>query len=97
EARLLWALPILAREATNPELKAAFKNQLGEARAQAARLDRILGELGESAREYAGDTIAKLIDWAAESIVQNDDPSIRDASLIAAAQNIEYHAITAYG
>ncbi|MDB6167200.1 MAG: hypothetical protein JWM88_64 [Verrucomicrobia bacterium] len=98
ETQLLRILPVLARNAHNPDLKSVLKNHLGQARTQAALLESILGELGEPIHEHVRD-LPEIMrhSEAAESDREPTDPVVDDAGLIIAARNIEQHAIAAYG
>ena len=56
ETWLLKALPKMAKAATTPDLKAAFKEHLEVTRGQVERLDRVFEGLGESeGEEVQGD------------------------------------------
>ena len=97
ETQLLQVLPVLAGSAFHPELKSTFKNHLAQTRSQAERIERILGELGEPVHEGASEAISLIIAGARATVARTADPDTRDAWLIAAAQHIERHAISAYG
>jgi ferritin-like metal-binding protein YciE len=98
ETQLLRILPVLARNAHNPDLKSVLKNHLGQARSQTAQLERILGELGEPVHEHAPN-LPEIMrhSEATEYAEEPTDPVVDDAGLIVAARNIEQHAIAAYG
>jgi ferritin-like metal-binding protein YciE len=98
EKQIIKALPKMAKGANSPELTAALQEHLEVTRQQAARLEQILGNLGESTR------IAKkckgmegLLEEGSDLLEEDAEPEVLDAGLIAAAQKVEHYEISGYG
>jgi ferritin-like metal-binding protein YciE len=98
EKQIIKALPKMAKGASSPELSEALREHLEVTRQQAARLEQILGTLGESTR------IAKkckgmegLLEEGSELLEEDGDPEVLDAGIIAAAQKVEHYEISGYG
>jgi ferritin-like metal-binding protein YciE len=97
EKRLVNALPKLAKSASSPELKEAFSHHLGETKTHVQRVEQIFGLLGERPNADT-DNAAKGIVKAGDGVIAlNGDGPVKDAALIAAAQEAEHYEIAAYG
>jgi ferritin-like metal-binding protein YciE len=98
ENALTKALPKMAKEATAPELKAAFEEHLKVTRKQIERLDQVFKKLNEKAEGKKCDAMKGLIEES-ESVLSEtkDDTSTRDAALIITAQKVEHYEIATYG
>ena len=97
EQKITKALPKMIEKSTDPQLATAFRNHLEETRGHVAKVESLL-------REATGDTststckaISALITEAEDSIKDAGDPSIRDITLIANAQQVEHHEMAIYG
>jgi ferritin-like metal-binding protein YciE len=97
ENQLMKALPKMAKEATNEELKAAFEHHLEQTEEQISRLDRIFEELGEKAKGHKCKAMAGLVEEGKELMEEDADEDVMDAGLICAAQKIEHYEIATYG
>ena len=97
ENQLMKALPKMAKEATNEELKAAFEQHLEQTEEQISRLDRIFEELGEKAKGHKCKAMAGLVEEGKELMEEDADEDVMDAGLICAAQKIEHYEIATYG
>jgi ferritin-like metal-binding protein YciE len=97
ESRLVKALPKMARMATAPKLREAFENHLDETRHQVERLEKVFELLGASAKRKSCEAMKGLIEEAKELADEVEDPQVRDAALIAAAQKVEHYEIATYG
>ena len=91
EQKITKALPEMIEKSTDPQLAEAFRNHLEETRGHVASVESLL-------RNATGDTsastckaISALITEAEDSIKDAGDPSIRDITLIASAQQVEHH------
>jgi ferritin-like metal-binding protein YciE len=97
EKQIAQALPTMADSATDDDLKKAFQSHLQETKTHQQRLEDILQDLGESSPESDNEVVKALIEQG-ESVVQsNADEDVRDAALIAAAQQVEHFEIASYG
>jgi len=97
EQKITKALPTMIEKSTDPQLATAFRNHLTETQGHVAKVQSLL-------REATGDTsagtckaISALITEAEDNIKDAGDPSIRDITLIASAQQVEHHEIAVYG
>jgi ferritin-like metal-binding protein YciE len=97
EKALVQALPTLADEASDGELKRGLTKHLGETKQQVTKLERVFKELGErpSAEQCPGfDGIKREHD----EFMRQEDPSkqMRDVFLTGAAARTEHYEIAAY-
>ena len=78
ENKLVKALPKMAKEATDGELRAGFTEHLEQTRGQVDRIERSFASLGEkaSAEQCPGieqDPLWTGIDWGTHGVGQIDD------------------------
>jgi ferritin-like metal-binding protein YciE len=97
ERQLTKALPKMAKNATNPELKKAFETHLAETETQAERVEKAFEETGKAARAKTCEAMKGLIKEAEELLEEDGEPATKDALLIAAAQKVEHYEIASYG
>jgi ferritin-like metal-binding protein YciE len=97
EKQLVKALPKLAKAASDPRLKEAFEQHLGETEGHVERLDTIIGRVYGEAPSKRCKAMRGLIEESDELVNQDGDPSVLDAALIGAAQRVEHYEIAAYG
>ncbi len=97
EQRLTRALPKMAKAATTPGLKAAFKKHLAETEGHVKRLEQAFEALDEKATKKTCKAMQGLIAEGDETIENDAEPEVKDAALIAAAQRVEHYEIAAYG
>ena len=97
ENQIIKALPKMAKNASNPELRAAFEAHLEETRMQVERLDQIAEEM--SVRTLKGKKCAGMEGLLEEGkeVMQEFDDDVLDAGMIGAAQKVEHYEIAAYG
>ena len=97
EEQLVGALPKMADVAGHPELKQGIQTHLEETRVQQSRVEEILRRHKAEPREHVDQAMQAMLQeaekWA--SIVQ--DQNLRDAGLIASAQQVEHYEIAVYG
>ena len=97
EQQISKALPKMAKEATNEELRAAVEQHLDQTQTQIERLEQIFEELGEKAKGTKCEATKGLIEEAKSLMEDAQDDDTRDAAIIAAAQKIEHYEIATYG
>ena len=97
EAQLVDALPKMAGVANHPELKQAIQSHLEETHSQRDRLDEILRRHGAAPREHMDQPMQAIVREAEKWARMVQDPDLRDAGLIAAAQRVEHYEIAVYG
>jgi ferritin-like metal-binding protein YciE len=97
EQRLAKALPKLKNEASSADLKHAFQAHLEETEAHVDRVSRLFDLFAQKAKPTTCEGIKGIV-ADAEAILHLDaEPAVKDAGLIAAAQEAEHFEIGAYG
>jgi len=96
ENQLIKALPKMAKNATNPQLRTAFERHLEETRNQATRLEQIAQELDFTPKGKKCKGMEGLIEEGKEVMDEFDEDTL-DAGMIGAAQKVEHYEIAAYG
>jgi ferritin-like metal-binding protein YciE len=97
EKQLTKALPKMAKAACSDELRAALESHLEETQGQVTRLERVFELLDEKPRGKHCAGIAGIIEEGAETLEDDLDGAVLDASIIAAGQRAEHYEIAAYG
>jgi ferritin-like metal-binding protein YciE len=97
EKQLLKALPKMAKNATNPELKQAFTDHLAQTEGQVQRLEEIFESLEASPRGKKCVGMEGLIKEAQELIGEDAQEDVLDAGLISKAQHVEHYEMAGYG
>jgi ferritin-like metal-binding protein YciE len=97
EQKITKALPTMIEKSTDPQLATAFRNHLEETRGHVARVEKLLRDAAGEADASTCKAISSLIAEAEDSIKDAGDPSIRDITLIASAQQVEHHEMAVYG
>ena len=97
EKQLTKALPKLAKEAQNKELKKAFADHLKETEGHVERLEKAFDMIGKPAKGKKCDAILGIVEEGKEVIDEVDDDRVLDAGLIASGQAAEHYEIARYG
>jgi ferritin-like metal-binding protein YciE len=97
EKQLVKALPKMAKAANANELRQAIESHLEETRGQVERLEQVFDMLELGRRAKPCEAMEGLIGEGEEVIEEVDDPEVRDAGLIVAAQKVEHYEIAGYG
>ena len=107
EEQIIDALPKMAENATNSELKKALNEHLRVTREQKKRLDKVKSLLkseeankGFFERIFGGSKCKGtegLITEGEKMMGEEMDPTVKDAAIIASAQKIEHYEISGYG
>ncbi|HMG12078.1 MAG TPA: ferritin-like domain-containing protein [Gemmatimonadaceae bacterium] len=97
EKQLVKALPKMAKNATNPQLKQAFTDHLAETEDQVQRLEEIFGSLEASPGGKKCVGMEGLIEEAKELIGEDPQEDVLDAGLISKAQHVEHYEMAGYG
>jgi ferritin-like metal-binding protein YciE len=96
ETILLKALPALAHNSTNQELKKVFRDHLNETRAHGVRLENIFAYFGQAPKKTKVEAIRGLVkdaEWVMDTI---HDKAARDVALIGAAEYVEHYETAGY-
>lgn len=97
EKLLVKTLPKFMSQAELPELRQALSHQLEEARGQLTRLERVFQIHGEKAETKKPRVMEAILREAEEDIGDAAEPSLRDAAIVAAGQQIKHNEIAGYG
>jgi ferritin-like metal-binding protein YciE len=97
EKQLTKALPKMAKEADDSELKKAFTDHLKETEGHIERLEKAFDMIDKPARGKKCEAIIGIIEEGKEVIEEADDEQILDAGLIASGQAAEHYEIARYG
>jgi ferritin-like metal-binding protein YciE len=97
ENQLTKALPKVAKNAHDGELKKAVEHHLKETEGHVQRLEQIFEQLEESPKGKTCEGMKGLIKEADERIEEGGNAEAMDAGLIADAQRVEHYEISAYG
>jgi ferritin-like metal-binding protein YciE len=97
ENQIVKALPKMAKEAGNEELRAAIEQHLDQTQTQIERLEQIFEELGEKAKGTKCEATKGLLEEAKKMMEDAEDEDVRDAAIIGSAQKVEHYEIAAYG
>ena len=97
ENQIVKNLPIMAEEASDPELKAAFQDHLKETEEHVRRLERVFQMHDQPIKGVTCPAMDGIIAEAKDIISDCDDREVRDAAMLSAAQAVEHYEITRYG
>jgi ferritin-like metal-binding protein YciE len=97
ESELIKALPKMAKNATDPELKKAFTMHLEETKNHKTRLEGAFGVVGAKPKKTTSAAIRGLIEDAGWIFKQKMSPEAKDALMVAAAQYVEHYEMAGYG
>ena len=97
ERRLSKALPRMAEAANAPELKLAFSAHLKETQTHIDRIEQVFGIFKRAANAETDDALKGLVKASEAVIDLRAAHPVKDAALIAAAQEAEHYEIAAYG
>jgi len=96
EKQMTRSLPKMAKNATDPELAAAFEAHLEETRGQVARIEELAEAAGLKLKRIKCEGMAGLIEEATSMMDQVQEGPVLDAALIGAAQKAEHYEIASY-
>jgi ferritin-like metal-binding protein YciE len=97
EKELTKALPKMAKEADDAQLKKAFTDHLKQTEGHIERLEKAFEMIGKTARGKKCDAIIGIVAEGKDVIEEVDDPQTLDAGLIASGQAAEHYEIARYG
>jgi len=101
EVHSTQVLPKLARAASDPTLVSSLRSHAKESETHLNRLDEVFADLGTSPRSPAGSERNGMRGHCDDCMrlanMENAEPHVRDAAIIAAAQHVEHAEIAGYG
>lgn len=97
ERQITEALPKMIDKATDTQLKQAFQSHLQETEVHVNRVEEILRECTDDVDSIKSKVLAAMVSEAEDMVKDAEDDSLRDVSLIAAAQGVEHYEMACYG
>lgn len=97
EDQIASTLETLIEQANDPDLRRTLEEDLPEARRHALALGAMIEGHGAPADEHSDQGMSALLAEARKWAGKIDDPTVRDAALIASAQRIQHYEIAVYG
>jgi ferritin-like metal-binding protein YciE len=97
ETQLTKSLPKMAKASANTELRQAFEEHLRQTSEQVSRLEQIFDMLGEKPTGKKCLGMEGLVKEGAETMREDYEGAVMDASIIGAAQRVEHYEIAGYG
>jgi ferritin-like metal-binding protein YciE len=97
EQKITKALPTMIEKSTDTRLAKAFRDHLQQTKGHVTQVEGLLHSATGEADTSTCKVISALISEAQDSIKDAADTSIRDITLIGAAQQVEHHEIAVYG
>jgi ferritin-like metal-binding protein YciE len=97
EQRLVKALPAMVKAASSTELRQALQAHFEETEAHVDRVEQVFGFIGEKPKTDTCEAIKGLVKDAEDMMAVDVEGDLKDAGLIAAAQEVEHFEIAAYG
>ncbi len=97
ERQIAKALPVMAEQASDPQLCEAFQTHLAETQSQIQRIEEVFRMHGREPEGASCPAIDGILDEADEIMGNVEDEQVLDAAMLAAAQAVEHYEITRYG
>ncbi len=98
EHQIVKGLDSMIKGATDTQLQQAFQSHQQETRAQAERLEQLIGDVNDGDVDDKKDPIITALAGSGANIIsESDEGPVRDAGLVATAQKIEHYEIASYG
>lgn len=97
EHQIIKALPKMIDKAESEELKDALNEHLEVTKEQAKRIERVFRNMGEEAKAEKCKGMQGVLEEGDDLIGDIEDPEVRDAAIIAAAQRVEHYEMAGYG
>lgn len=97
EKALTKALPKMAKNATNENLRSALEEHLTVTEEQISRLEKVFELIGKKAVAKKCEAMDGLIKEGQDIMESTEPGAVRDAGIIAASQKIEHYEIATYG
>jgi ferritin-like metal-binding protein YciE len=97
EQKITKALPTMIEKSTDTRLAKAFRDHLQQTQGHVTQVEGLLHSATGEADTSTCKVISALISETEDGIKDAGDTSIRDITLIGAAQQVEHHEIAVYG
>ena len=97
EEQIVKALPKMIEASSSTQLRTALAEHLEQTREQVRRLEQIFRLHGEEAKGESCKGMSGIIDEGKDIVKHDENPDVRDAGIISAAQRVEHYEMAAYG
>jgi ferritin-like metal-binding protein YciE len=97
EKALTKALPKMAKNATNENLRAGLESHLKQTEEQITRLEQAFEKIGKRAVAKKCEAMDGLLKEGQDIMESTEPGPVRDAGIIAACQKVEHYEIATYG
>jgi len=97
EKQILRSLPKVAKHASSAALHDALEQHLEETRVQEERLEQIFERHGKSTRGAKCKGTEGILEEAEDWLMEEAQPEVMDAGIIAMMQRVEHYEIAGYG
>jgi len=97
ENQIVKNLPDMIEKASDPQLKSAFEHHLGETRNHVQRVEQVFRQHGQEVKGITCAAMDGILSEASDIMSDADNPEVRDAAMLSAAQAVEHYEITRYG
>ena len=97
ERQIIKALPKMIQSAESSELRSALQTHLEETRGHITRLEQVFRLHNEEVKGEKCKGVEGIIDEGKDVAKHNENPSVRDAGVIAGAQKVEHYEMAGYG
>jgi ferritin-like metal-binding protein YciE len=97
EQKITKALPAMIDKSSSPDLASALRSHLQETEGHVQKVEQLLQRHIGKSKSSTCKAIAGLITQAEDGMKDAKDPEVRDATIIASAQEVEHHEMAVYG
>lgn len=97
EQQITKALPKMIDKTSDPQLREGLQTHLQETEGHVSRVQSILQQMTGDAKTTSCKVMSSLASEGAAMIKDAADPSVCDATIIAACQQVEHHEMAVYG
>lgn len=97
ERQLVKALPKMAKNSSNEQLREAFENHLEQTRGHVQRLEQAFELMEQKAKSKSCEAMKGLVEEGKETMEEDLSDPLKDSAIICAAQKVEHYEIAGYG
>jgi ferritin-like metal-binding protein YciE len=97
EKQLVKALPKMAKNSSNEQLREAFENHLEQTRGHVQRLEQAFELMEQKAKSKSCEAMKGLVEEGKETMEEDLSDPLKDSAIICAAQKVEHYEIAGYG
>ncbi len=97
EQQITKALPKMISKVSDPQLKQGFEMHLEQTKNHVKRVEQVFKMHGQPVKAVDCAAMDGILSEAKEIMGDCDDPKVRDAAMVSAAQAVEHYEITRYG